>query len=148
MLVDMPLRSVRDIVLLLRSVPNMGEMDPGDMELLAEQAKPRRYEAGDLIDLNQDGKRSVHIITHGRVEIAREFGVEVVDAPSGAGFVDLIADIPAPTVRAATRAVTLEIPADFILATFEENFTFVRNGISGACGGVRLPADDPDPWEC
>lgn len=129
MLVETPLSGVRDIVLLLRSLPHMEQIDPEDITLLAEHGVPRTFAAGAQLEMCQPSGRVVHLLMGGRIEITRGTHREIVNGTGGVGFAELFADVCPPKAVALVQSTTLELPADFLFRAMEDNFSFVRSAI-------------------
>lgn len=133
MLADVHLRSVRDVVLLLRSLPLMVGMSAEDSVLLAEHGLPRRYQPGQPVELEGPNGRRVHLLCEGTVRIEGPDYTEDSVAPDAIGFAAIIAEAPTPTAVAVTPCTTVELSADFVMQIFEDNFGFCRNALRGMC---------------
>lgn len=129
MITEMPLRSVRDRVLLLRSLPSFGGLDDEGLKLVAEHAKGRLFRAGETLLVEGRMPEYVYIVVNGQLT-SRRLGklLAVVTRPRGAGFLSVNArDENGVHVVADEDTQTLEIPVDALLSAFEENFSLVRN---------------------
>jgi CRP-like cAMP-binding protein len=136
MLMEMPLRGVRDRVLVLRSLASFAPLDDEAMTVLAEHAKTRRFRAGETV-LSEDGPvPNVYIVIEGQITSHR-LGkrIAVVGRSRGVGFLSVVAaDQNGVHAVADTDTLTLEIPAEVLQNAFEENYSLVRNGLRLSAG--------------
>ena len=152
MLAELPVHSVRDRVLLLRSMAALAPLDHSVLVLLAEHARLRTFEPGEL--LAEEGKpiELAHLVVEGNVYVTRR-GKRVarVTRGYGVGFVALLAgDEGGVRAEAEDRVQTLEVPSDALLNAFEENFALIRNGLRLQATALlerrsNLPADPRNP---
>jgi hypothetical protein len=90
--------TIRDRVLLLRSLDLLGGLDEEGITLLAEHATNRRYRKGDVVMAGGEGV--IHIVVEGRISLAR--GARTVSVGRGSwglGMLELFAGVP-PTQTA------------------------------------------------
>lgn len=146
-----PRASLRDRVLVLRSVDTLAGLDDEGLALLAEHGVRRTYVAGDVITEEGDPPRMIAVIVEGQVTITRKGRPPVVFRQGdGFGMLTVMAEQPVGRAVADTSVVTLEIPAAAFRVALEENFSLLRNSLrimSLALGRARgnLPADADNP---
>jgi CRP-like cAMP-binding protein len=141
--------TIRDRVLLLRSLDLFGGLDDEGLTLLAEHATSRRYRKGDVVMTG--GEAVIHIVVEGKLSLSR--GAVTVSAGRGSwglGMLELFAGVPAGHAVAAVDSRTVEIPNVAFQAALEENFSLVRNifrliGNEIADARRSLPADPERP---
>lgn len=153
LLVTAPLRSsLRDRVLVLRSVENFFGLDEEALTLLAEQARARLYKAGDVLAAPGAPPESIHVIVEGQVTIARKKSPLVMRGGGGVGVLAVLAGAPTRGAVADVDTRTLEIPVAAFLIALEENFSILRNSLRMMGQTIlqsrgSLPADPKHPPE-
>jgi CRP-like cAMP-binding protein len=156
MLSDHGLRSVRDRVLLLKSLPSFAALDDDAAVMLAEHARARRFRAGETLLVEGEPVPRVYILIDGQVTSMRKgIRVATVQRSRGVGFISALAgDTNGVHVVADHDTLTLEIPAEALVNAFEENFSLARNSLrlSAAAlvkkrGNLPAPADRPPPFD-
>jgi CRP-like cAMP-binding protein len=129
---------LRDRLLLVHSINNLGELSEHAMVLLAEHAKERHFQAGELIRREGTPISVVHFVVRGEVVVSRK-GTELIVAVDGGtiGMVSLLARDPwGVKAVARTPSHTLEIPAEVILDVYEESRSFLRAAIKYSALGL------------
>jgi CRP-like cAMP-binding protein len=141
--------TIRDRVLLLRSLDLLAGLDEEGLTLLAEHATSRRYRKGDVVMTGGEGV--IHIVVEGQISTRR--GARTVSVGRegwGLGMLELFAGVPADRAVADLDSRTVEIPRLAFQAALEENFSLVRNafrllGNELADARRSLPADPERP---
>lgn len=154
MLTEMPLRGVRDRVLLLRSLPSFAGLDDAGLTLLAEHARTRSFRAGETVIAEGRPLSHVYIVVSGQITSNR-LGkrVAVVTRSRGVGLLSVLArDSNGVDAVADVDTLTLEVPADALQDALEENFSMLRNSLRLSAAALvakrgNLPAspDRPGP---
>ncbi|HXE31339.1 MAG TPA: Crp/Fnr family transcriptional regulator [Terriglobales bacterium] len=110
----MPSASRLAFVELLGRLPLFSGLEPEVLAALAERAKPRRYDAGDVLFREGDACAGLFVLTSGSVRIykvssgGRELTLHVQKAPATVAEVPLVDGGPYPaSVRALTEVETL-----------------------------------------
>lgn len=130
MLGEAALDTVRERILVLRSLPNFASIDDEAATWLAEHARARRWRQGDLLLQAGQPVRHVHIVTFGNVHTVHGSRVVDVRRGFGAGFLSTLArDEQGLHAEATEPTTTLEIPADALFAVYEENFSLLRGAL-------------------
>ena len=155
MLTEIPLGSVRDRVLLLRSLGSFSGLDDEGMTLVAEHARGRSFRAGETLLTEGRPLSHVYIVIDGQLTSER-LGqrVAVVTRSRGVGFLSMMArDEQGVTVVADVDTQTLEVPTEVLEHGLEENFSLVRNTLRNIAaalvkkrGNLPAPADKPPPF--
>jgi CRP-like cAMP-binding protein len=141
--------TIRDRILLLRSLDLLGGLDEEGLTLLAEHASNRRYREGDVVTAG--GESVIHIVVEGKISLSRGARtVSVGRGDWGLGMLELFAGVPVGRAVADVDSRTLEIPHVAFRAALEENFSLVRNifrliGNELAEARRSLPADPERP---
>jgi CRP-like cAMP-binding protein len=141
--------TIRDRVLLLRSLDLLGALDDEGLTLLAEHATNRRYRKGDVVMRGDEGV--IHIIVEGKITLSRGGGTVSVGREGwGLGLLELFAGVPAGRAVADVDCRTVEIPTLAFRAALEENFSLARNafrllGNELADARRSLPVDPERP---
>ena len=143
-------RSVRDVALLLRTLPFLNAVALDDLTLIAENALPRRYQAGQPIILSDERGALLQMLTYGRARVVGPDYQLNVSAPNGLGFANLVATEPPPEAFALTECASLEVVGDFMLRMLEENFSFFQEALRSICNYILdrtggLPNLTPSP---
>ncbi len=153
MLSELPLHTLRDRILLLRSLPSFRPLDDEALTLVAEHARSRAFRAGEAVLVEGEPVSECHIVVEGQVTSTRNGKrVAVVDPGSGVGFLSIMAREPGTNAVADVPTTTLAVPAEAIVNALEESFSFVRNTlrISAATlvrkrGNLPASPDRPPP---
>ena len=154
MITEMPLHSMRDRILLLRSLHSFAGLDDEGLKLVAEHARSRLFRAGETLLTEGRTPEHVYIVVSGQLRSTRKGKLlAVVTRPRGAGFLSMNArDENGVHVVADEDTQTLEIPVDALTSALEENFSLVRNTLRVSAGALvrkrgHLPAspDRPPP---
>jgi CRP-like cAMP-binding protein len=141
--------TIRDRLLLLRSLDLLAGLDEEGITLLAEHATNRRYRKGDVVMTGGEGV--IHIVVEGKISLTR--GARTVSVGRegwGLGMLELFAGVPAGRAVADVDSRTVEIPTLAFRAALDENFSLVRNafrllGNELADARRSLPADPERP---
>jgi CRP-like cAMP-binding protein len=144
-LTEMPLEAVRDRALLLRALGTFSDLDDDALATIAEHARLRRYVSGDVLAIEGEPVREVHIVVSGRISSRRE-GRLIAISPRGrgVGLLALLAGEPSTAVAAEESATTLEIPAHAVRTALEDSFSMTRNVLRNLARGlVRKRGDLP-----
>ena len=151
-LTELPVQSVRDRVLLLRSMAALSSLERDALVLIAEHARERNFAAGEVIIVEGESMETVYLVIRGQVTVTKEGKlIAVVERGYGMGFVSLLArDEQGVHAVANVATRTLALPSDVLLNAFEENFSLVRNSIRLQAATVvqrrgDLPADPKNP---
>ena len=131
MLVDAPLRGVRDRTLALRTLSSLAHLDDAALLVLAESSRYRRFGAGCTIQREGHGVKNVQIVLQGRVDVSRhEKHLVTVNRSGGVGFLSTQANDPhGVTAVAEEDTVVLEVPSEDLIHAYEENYSLLRNSI-------------------
>ena len=155
MLTEIPAGSVRDRVLLLRSLPTFNGLDDEGLTLVAEHARGRTFRAGESVTTEGKPLSHVYILIDGQMTATRHGQrVAVVQRARGVGFLSVMArDEHGVTAVADEETQTLEIPVEVLESGLEENFSLVRNSLRNLAsvlvrkrGNLPAPADKPPPF--
>jgi CRP-like cAMP-binding protein len=149
---EMPLHSMRDRILLLRSLHSFAGLDDEGLRLVAEHAKSRLFRAGETLLTEGRIPEHVYVVLSGQLRSTR-LGklLAVVTRPRGAGFLSMNArDENGVHVVADEDTQTLEIPVHALQSALEENFSLVRNTLRNSAGALvrkrgHLPASPNNP---
>lgn len=131
MLIDTPLRGVRDRLLALRTLPNYAGLPDASLLFLAERGRDRRFRAGEALFTADAPLERMHFLIHGRVRTERR-GVthQVIDAPGAVGVLAVLAgELDGWAATAEADTLTVEVPGDAMLENLEENFALLRNSL-------------------
>ena len=145
-----PREGLRDRVLALRSLDLFQGLDDDGLLLLAEHARPVRYEAGETIIVDGGPPRAAFLVLEGEVELTRSGRVNLFEAGRGFGFLPLLAGETSGAGIARTASRILEIPAPAFASALDENFSLLRGALMFLGGAVlqarhNLPADPDAP---
>lgn len=154
MLAELPMQSVRDRVLILRSMSALAPLHQRSLILMAEHARSRVFETGEQVIAEGKPIEAVHLIVEGCVTVSRKGTfLARVERGFGAGFLSLLArDENGCQAVAEEPTQTLELASEILLNAYEESFELVRNGIRLQAGAIvrrrgDLPADPANPPE-
>ena len=152
MLTEMPIQSVRDRLLLMRSLPNFGALDEDALTLLVEHARTRFFRAGETVVAEGEPLGSVYVVVDGQITSNRKGKrLAVVTRSRGVGLLSVMARDPIGVHAVADLdTVTLEIPTDAFLDAIEQSFSVARNTLRLCAaqlvkkrGNLPAPADHP-----
>lgn len=151
MLADLPIRGVRDRVLLLRSLPSFAPLDDDSLTLMAEHARIRSFRRGEHLVVESEPIQAINIVINGEVRVTYQGElVAIVGRSRGVGMLALFSGQSSGTgATAVVDTTTLEVPVEAVLVAYEESFPIVRNALRLTAGGLldsrgNLPAV-PDP---
>jgi CRP-like cAMP-binding protein len=144
-------RSVRDIVLSLRSQPLLAGLDDDGLLLLAEHGHSTLYRDGDVISVEGEPSRSVHLVKSGTIAVSRR-GELLATSSAGEGYgaLPFLARAPSMLAVAVGETRTLELSAAVFESALVENFSLLRGTLRRLGAGVlsmrgNLPADPEHP---
>jgi len=155
MLTEMPLRSMRDRFLLIRSLPTFAGLDEDALTLLVEHARSRTFRAGETVVAEGEPLRAAHIVIEGQITSKRKGKLlAVVTRGRGVGMLSIMARDPAGVHAVAdVDTLTLTIPSDVMLDAIETNFAVARNTLRLCAsslvkkrGHLPAPPDRPPPF--
>lgn len=129
MLIDQPIRSVRDQVLLLRSLPGFAPLDDDALALLAEHSRTRPVRAGERLLTLGEPIHHVYVVLAGKVRWRRKDRPENVAARHQVvGWITAMARDPGGLDAVAdVDAVVLELPTSVLERALEQHFSLVQN---------------------
>lgn len=147
MLSDLPIESLRDRNLLLRSLPAFASLEDDTISLLAEHVRLRRFRAGDVLLSIGEPIHHVYIILEGSVRWRRK-SQEVASVATQyqvVGWISLMArEADGIDAEVEEDALVVELPADVLELTLEVDFALVRNILRmGADALVSLRGELP-----
>ncbi len=109
---------------LLRRCPLFDLLSPAELQVLAELAVPRRFEAGQVIFAEGEVGDSLYLLLEGEVEVTRHEGgapLARLAPPAAFGEMALVdREHRSATVRARTAVRALQLTAEHI-ATFRKH---------------------------
>ncbi len=124
------LRGVRDRVLQLRAMPSFAALDEDALILMAEDARVRRFAAGDRLLRQGRAIDRVFVVTSGRVEVTRKDVLVATVTEGEVGLLGLLAgDAQGVDAVAVEASTALEIPADTVHRNMHESFAITRNTV-------------------
>jgi len=127
-LIQAPIRGVRDHLLLLRSLPAFAPIEDGALLLLAEHARVRRVRAGYRLLHPQEPIRHVYLVLEGSVRWSRKGEPhQVAERHQAVGWIALMAREEGVEAVAETSTLVLELPADILEHSLEDHFAITRN---------------------
>jgi CRP-like cAMP-binding protein len=131
MLIDAPLRGVRDRLLALRTMPNYAGLPDASLLFLAERGRDRRFRAGEVLFAAEEPLTRMHFLINGRVRTERRGSPhQVIEAPGAVGVLGVLArESDGWSATAETDTLTVEVPADAFLENLEEDFPLLRNSL-------------------
>lgn len=151
MLNEIPIAGLRERVLVLRAMPWAASLDEEGLYLLAEYARNCQFRANETLFSYEGTVTSIFIVVEGEVDVAVDGNPLTVVRPGHAvGITSLLARDPRKVDAIATKPTrALEIPAEALLAAYEENFSLVRNVLRLQCRGImqqrgQLPVASTD----
>ncbi|NUP11059.1 MAG: cyclic nucleotide-binding domain-containing protein [Polyangiaceae bacterium] len=146
MLIDGPIRSVRDQLLLLRSLPAFAPIEDGVLSLLAEHARVRRVRRDTQLLTAGEPIHSAFIVLEGAIRWARkDRPTQVAERHQVVGWITLMArDVGGLDAAASEDSLVLELPAETLELALEDHFGIIRNLMRlGASGVVRARGQLP-----
>lgn len=129
MLVEMEIKSVRDRVLLLRSLPTFATLDEAALMPMAEASRVRRFRAGDILASGNDAPKSIHLVTTGSVRMERlGLILHATRARPSVGLLPALArDTEGLAATAEEDCTTIEVPADALFEAMSHDFSVIRH---------------------
>lgn len=130
MLTDLPIESLRDRSLLLRSLPAFAQLEDETVSLLAEHARLRRFRAGHVLLTAGEPIHHVYSLLEGSVRWRRkgQEGSSLAAQYQVVGWINLMAREPDGIDAVVEEdAVVVELPADVLELTLEVDFGLVRH---------------------
>ena len=150
------IQSVRDRMLLLRTLSAFAGLEDEALSLLAEHVRVRRCRAGEVLLKLGEPIHHVYVVLEGQVRWQRKGHVAAVAERSlVVGWLTLMARDPDGMDAAALiDALVLELPSEMLETALEEDFGLVRNSIKlgadalvAARAGLPAPLDKPPAVE-
>jgi CRP-like cAMP-binding protein len=130
MLTDLPIESLRDRSLLLRSLPAFAQLEDETVSLLAEHARLRRFRAGHVLLSVGEPIHHVYSLLEGSIRWRRkgQEGSSLAAQYQVVGWISLMAREPDGIDAVVEQdAVVVELPADVLELTLEVDFGLVRH---------------------
>jgi len=125
-------------LLLLRTLPVLGTLSPGDMGLITEHMQTRVFATGEHLQRPGEPISAVHILVEGRVRLKR--GDQVLgQATSGAGvggLAFLARDPNGVEAVAETDVVALELDGDTLDEILEDNYPILQHVLRETSRGL------------
>jgi CRP-like cAMP-binding protein len=139
-------QSLRERLLVLRSIDWFDGFDDQALLLLSEHARTVHYRAGDVIAKADAAPRAVHVVTAGKVTLSRNGQDTTFEPGTAFGAMAMLARKPTGLARADLTTSILEIPAPALEAAIDESFSVLRATLRVVGAGVlrardNLPAD-------
>lgn len=140
MLTDLSIQTVRDRMLLLRSLPSFAPLEDESLTLLAEHIRVRSCRDGEVLLTLGEPVHHAYVVLEGRVQWQRKGRAPAISAHQDVvGWITLMARDPdGLDARAIGDSLVLELPADVLEHALEDDFGIVRNSIR--LGGMALLA--------
>jgi CRP-like cAMP-binding protein len=131
MLTEMPLRSVRDRMLVISALGASVGLDQEAMLLMAEHARPRVWNAGDVLIAEGEPTHEFHVVTSGRlVSHCKRRKLGISERGGSAGILGVLSRSQhGLRVVAEIDSMTLEIPGEVLLDAHEDNFSVLCAGL-------------------
>jgi CRP-like cAMP-binding protein len=130
MLTDLSIQSLRDRMLLLRSLPAFGPLEDDTLSLVAEYMHLRRFAAGDVLMRFGEPIHRVYIVLEGSVRWRRKLqpSASVASEQEVVGWLSVMARDP-DGLEAVVQddALVIELPSEMLEHALEEDFAIVRN---------------------
>jgi CRP-like cAMP-binding protein len=152
MLSELSIQSVRDRVLLLRSMPGFSPLEDHALSLLAEHMRVRACKPGELLLALGEPVHHAYVVLEGEVRWRRkDRAPAVAQRMDVVGWITLMARDPDGLEAISVGdAVVLELPAEALEHAIEDDFGIARNSMRlGATALLRsrdnLPSPDPQP---
>lgn len=129
MLTDLPMRTVRDQVLLLRSLPGFAPLDDEALALFGEHSRVRPVRAGERLLTLGEPIHHVYIVLAGCVRWQRKDRPEnVAGRHQVVGWITAMAREPNGLDAVVTEdGMVLELPTEILERALEHHFSIVRN---------------------
>ena len=151
---ELPVRAVRDRLLILKSLPTLAGIGDEGLMVLAEHTRWRRFARGEVLLSELEAVESVHFLFAGSARITKE-GEEraVIEAPGGIGFLAVLGgSFKTYTATAREPSTTLELPVRVVIGALHEHHDFLRNSLRLTANRLlamrsSLPADPDNPPE-
>jgi CRP-like cAMP-binding protein len=150
--VGVPLATgIRDRVFQLRALQVFTGLDDDGLTLLAEHARSRTFQAGEIVMPAGESVGALYFVLEGAVSVDRDGVAAPPDSVErGVGLLEYLARAAAPRVTAESDVRLLEIPAPAFHAALEESFSLVRDilrllGATLTRQRRSLPAEPNDP---
>ena len=137
MLAEASLRSVRDRMLVLRSMSNLRRVDDDSLRWLAEHSTVRRFEAGAVLTREEETLTEVYLLSQGRVQSRIGSRTRELARGQGVGMLLLLAgEDHGEEAVAVEPVVALAVPAAALVGTYQDNTAFVRGALRGIARAV------------
>jgi CRP-like cAMP-binding protein len=155
-LTDLSIQSVRDRMLLLRSLPGFAPLEDGVLTLLAEHMRVRNCRPGEVLLSLGEPVRHAYVVLEGEVRWARKGRAAVTAGMEDVvGWLTLMSRDPdGLDARAVGEALVLELPSELLEHALEDDFGLVRNSmrLGGQAllhsrGNLPYPPDQPPKFE-
>lgn len=147
MLNELSFQSLRDRMLLLRSLSGFAPLEDDALSLFAEHMRLRRLRQGQVLLALGEPIHHVYVVLEGRVRWRRKERPEMVAQHSEVvGWITLMARDPDGLDAVAdSDALVIELPAEVLEQALEEDFAIVRNSMRLGAGALldargHLPA--------
>jgi len=129
MLTDLSIQSLRDRMLLLRSLPAFGPLEDGSLSLLAEHMRLRSCAPGEVLLQLGEPVYQAYVVLEGELCWQRHGRAPVRAGRNDVvGWITLLArDTHGISVTAEGETLVLELPADVLEHALEDDFGIVRN---------------------
>lgn len=143
-------QTLRDRMLLLRSLPAFAPMDDEALTLLAEYVHVHRFRADEVLMTLGEPIRHVYVVLDGAVRWRRKDRPSMLaEKQQVVGWLTLMArDANGLEAVADRDTITLELPAEILEHAMEQHFSIVRNMLKlGAGLLVSMRNDLPAPLD-
>lgn len=156
MLTDLSIQSVRDRMLLMRSLPAFGPLEDEALTLLAEHVRVRACRDGEALLRLGEPLHHVYVVLEGEVRWQRKGRAPVSSGKQDVvGWLALMSREPdGIDARAIGSSVVLELPSEVLEHALEADFGIARNSMRlGALallrsrGHLPAPRDRPPSFE-
>lgn len=129
MLVEMEIKSVRDRVLLLRSLSTFSPLEESALMPMAEGSRVKRFRKGSALYDVHEAPRSIFLVTSGSVRMERLGFVEhATRARPAVGLLPVLSgDLVTMSATAEEDTTTIEIPASALFESMSHDFSVVRH---------------------
>ena len=150
------IQSVRDRMLLLRTLPAFAGLEDEPLSLLAEHLRVRKCRAGEQLLRLGEPVHHVYVVLEGELRWQRKgFAPTVAERQQVVGWLTQMARDPDGMDAAAkVDSLVLELPSEILESALEDDFGLVRNslrlGATGLCAaraGLPAPLDKPPAVE-
>lgn len=152
MLTDVSIQSLRDRILLLRSLPAFSSLEDEALTLLAEHVRVRACRGGEVLMNLGEPIHHAYVVLEGELLWQRKGRAPTVtDVHGVVGWLTLLArDSDGMMVQAVGPALLLELPAEALEHALEDDFGIIRNSMRiggqallSARGNLPAPQDRP-----